>query len=85
MALGYFSIFAPFQCQTSSFNILLSQPCALGNKVIVGLPGSPYKGVCRKATSLTPRFGVYDLDEIEDADSDGVSSRAAYDDIYKWK
>jgi len=30
-------------------------------------------------------FWVYDLDDIEDADSDGVNSRADYDDIYKWK
>lgn len=30
-------------------------------------------------------FWVYDLNDIEDADADGVTSRADYDDIYKWK
>ena len=30
-------------------------------------------------------FWVYDLDDIEDADADGVTSRTDYDDIYKWK
>ncbi|CAJ1388166.1 unnamed protein product [Effrenium voratum] len=30
-------------------------------------------------------FWVYDLDDIDDADADGVSSQADYDDIYKWK